>query len=478
MRAPIASEPFEHSGVWWLPGASAAHDLAVAEDGAPQDPAWLGHGVLTYDPGIALKLTLTGAKESGLALIAALHSASGEVAVHGRLLEGEPCTLLKWHLRGLHERWPPGGWRAQLTVNLALIGTHVHRLEEFTFASAGMRLHGLREFLRQPAQSNDLAPADVGVPGGRVTFDLRCDVQLSSPDIEIREVTAAATIELEEAAPLSEWDKRWVGPLRDLVVFATREPTWIESFTATLRVEGLAQAIDPAIRHAAPDHVWETRQVHIVRVPTALRTPKREATYARVMFGPADLGAGFANLIRRWFELHALLGGAAAFLFGSLNAPSEYLENRLLNLTGFTEAYHRTLHDDPPLSKGDAKRLEKAMLSTIENADHRAMYRQSLIHANQQTLRDRVEWLIRRAEDVIEPADSYIEHLPAQLSTTRNYLAHLGKRGDNVVEGATLLRAIERLLLVLRVNLLLDLDLDAGLVHGLLARRYAASRWP
>src|SRR4051794_38985403 len=59
MRTPIASEPFEHSGVWWLPSASAAHDLAVAEDGAPQDPAWLGHGVLTYDPGIALKLTLT-----------------------------------------------------------------------------------------------------------------------------------------------------------------------------------------------------------------------------------------------------------------------------------------------------------------------------------------------------------------------------------------------------------------------------------
>jgi HEPN superfamily Apea-like protein len=201
----------------------------------------------------------------------------------------------------------------------------------------------------------------------------------------------------------------------------------------------------------------------VIRAPDVEPSVERTSSYYSLWLNPATVPDAGQVLVS-WWDLRERLGPVWTLLFGTLQRPSLPLENRLLNLTAFAEGYHRTLHDERPLTDEEAKAAVDAMLATVDEERVRAVFRSALTYANAQTQRKRTRWLAERAGSVISAWDLDVSEFCNQLADTRNWLTHWGERGRHTQEGAGLRRLIARLDLVISVNVLLDLGLDDGVV--------------
>jgi hypothetical protein len=127
----------------------------------------------------------------------------------------------------------------------------------------------------------------------------------------------------------------------------------------------------------------------------------------------------------------------------------------------FSEGYHRTFHDDPPLPDNLHRELSRRMLEAIE-PEHRSVYEAPLTYANQQTQRQRLKFLIGRASAAVPALADPKDRFRNALVATRNQYTHQGEQTADVIADADLYDRVERLIQVLEVNLLLDLGLDAN----------------
>jgi len=294
-------------------------------------------------------------------------------------------------------------------------------------------------------------------------FDNRSEHERFSETTRHRGV---ATIELATPLPLTEWIEAWVRPLTDLLVFATREQIVVESFVAQLEDDRASQ-IHPAIRRGLPDRVWNRVEVEVIRPQTVDVRPRGIEPFNHMLLPLGALGPHAAGALSEFFRIYRALGGAAGFLFGTLNTRSIYEENRLTNLTAFAEGYHRTFHDEKPLSDAEHQRFVAAMLAAIDKP-HRKLYEAPLKYANSQSQRQRLRLLIKRAAAVPALADPQ-NRFGNEIIDTRNSYAHLGGDHPNALAADELHGRVERLIQVIEYNLLLDLGLDDAHAAHLLA---------
>jgi hypothetical protein len=88
----------------------------------------------------------------------------------------------------------------------------------------------------------------------------------------------------------------------------------------------------------------------------------------------------------------------------------------------FSEGYHRTFHDDPPLPDNLHRELSRRMLEAIE-PEHRSVYEAPLTYANQQTQRQRLKFLIGRASAAVpalaDPKDRFRNASSQLVTNTR-----------------------------------------------------------
>lgn len=158
------------------------------------------------------------------------------------------------------------------------------------------------------------------------------------------------------------------------------------------------------------------------------------------------------TFISGWFELYERLGPAMLFFIAALSERM-FLENRLLNYTSFAESYHRTLHDEPPITAEEHAQYVAEMLKTIDNTDHRNHYEARLRFAAAQGQRQRLKWLIRRTKETLPKLAVLKVGLADRLVETRNALTHLDPTGAPGLSRGALFRAIEQLEVVLQLNI-------------------------
>ena len=92
----------------------------------------------------------------------------------------------------------------------------------------------------------------------------------------------------------------------------------------------------------------------------------------------------------------------------------------------------------------------------------RRIYRAALGFANSLTQRERLQYLTDRAFSVLDDWwDLDPELFCSELSDTRNWLIHWGKRGQNTIEEPEgMVSLVRRLVVVMYVNILLDLGVN------------------
>ena len=258
-------------------------------------------------------------------------------------------------------------------------------------------------------------------------------------------VRAHAQLEFPGEVTLRRVDEL-VEPLRDLIAFSTRRPSSVRC----LQLLGAANANDVHWQHR--------REFKVVRPPEVPPDIRPRSDFCALLLNPATLPQG-ADIIARWYELRASLGPVWSLFFATLADEWMTPESQLLSLTSFAEAYHRTLHDVPPLTDDEAAAALAGMLAALPDRRHRDHYRSRLQFTNSQSQRARIRELTRRALDVATAWDLDARLVCAQAVDTRNWLTHWGDGGQHVQEGDKLVLLLRRLHVILTINLLLDLGL-------------------
>jgi hypothetical protein len=101
----------------------------------------------------------------------------------------------------------------------------------------------------------------------------------------------------------------------------------------------------------------------------------------------------------------------------------------------------------------------------------RRHYRLELKYANRQSQRERMRWLVERAELETWPR-SLAAKIVSRCCDTRNWLTHWGEKGRHVVGDADLAELTRQLTFVIEANLLDDLLKDDEQVCQCLALGY------
>jgi hypothetical protein len=420
--------------------------------------------------------------------------------IHGESLDGKELTILGAFVTGRHDYLNYGHNIERYRFNALLIGAHVLDEAELVFNRGVVHLRGLREWMsaswqgRAPYAFQQLVaapprglrqrftawrerrrddsdpdslphPLEVSLPGATLKFAY--ERRVGGPRFEQQTIyDASAVVELDTPLQLDRWREEWVRPLLDLLVFATREQVVVERFDAIVFDNRLAEAVHPAIRRAAPDHVWARREIEVVRPQVVEVRERGIRSYEHMLLPLGALGEDAPAKITRYFEVYRALGRSAAFFFVVLNARTIHEENRLLNLMAYAEGYHRTFHDEPPLADAVHERLKGDMLASIDK-QYRRVYEAPLKYANQQTQRQRLKFLIGHAAAAVSTLADHKNAFRDALVETRNQYTHQGEGGPNVIDDADLYDYVERFIEVLEVNLLLDLGVDAGTISAL-----------
>jgi hypothetical protein len=220
---------------------------------------------------------------------------------------------------------------------------------------------------------------------------------------------------LEEPAGFETWMREWVRPLRDLLVFAMREPSRLEAFVAPFDVP-----IEPPWWTPDAPPRTETREVELVQRESLLLLNAPRWKYNRLIFSLGELGGEANRVLATWFAMHRRLEPTAGFLFAALNTRL-HLENTLLNLTSAAEGYHRAFHDEQRLTPERHAELTTTMLAQCATRAEREVYGSRIEHANEPSQRRRLTLLYRRAASVIPQSSAAIAaHVsqPSRPATT------------------------------------------------------------
>jgi ApeA N-terminal domain 1 len=453
----MPEEPRDESwGQWWLPGTE---ERLV--------------GRLQFDRSEGARLTLAGD-------FAELPPrAWSRPALFGETADGTPLTLLSpfWLQR------PPPIAGLSLPNAKTLVGSHVFlrgaHAETFSISKAAVRLRGLRELCFRPAVprmgvtkgfvgdgDGELFEQHVDVVGGRLSFVLQT-YETRSEYGQTIERDVEVVITAETALALDDFEEQWLAPLQGLVIFAGRDPTFLESMVV---VQATTTPVHPAIRRGSGTVNWDEERVEVLMPLPGLTAEPRHG-YQRALVPFAVLGDDATAFIARWWELHRKLGPVTEVLITAIGSQL-FLDNRLLNEMSFAESYHRILHNEPPITDAQHDAYVEAMLATVQDRDHRQHYKVRLRYAASQGQRQRLKWLIRRAKEVLPMLAGLNSDLADQLVDTRNALTHLDPAGPSALRDEGLYRAIELLEVAIQANLLLDLNFSPQDVSSLIRTSY------
>ena len=452
----------EHvAGVWWIPGSEDQRSDGIARMFA-EGLVWLD---LDSD---AWRDVVDPETDRGPRTVFGETSASVPMSLHGvRFIGGQTDHFSgRAHLRYVSDR--------------LIFGAHAVGEDQVALSRISVSYRGLREWLLSATQgspsplpivypvSPNAADEDEDLPARVDEWERKLAVLIDDVHIEMTAAKrprttgryrtvfdTSAVVRLRSAEPLTlaDWRREWIEPLRNLVLFGTREQT----ITLFLRGRCLNDL---------------SAEVRVYNPPeTTIGLPDHSEYNQRDLLPSGIWGEdGFTDLIANWRDLHRRLGSVSTELFDVFNTTDMPPLTRLLRLAACAEGYHRVLHDAPPFDPEAHKKMVENMIATLPEEDGtREHYRQRLHFANTQSQRERIRWLVERAAEADDRLEGQARAVTRQLVAWRNSQTHLSEGLDApALDDLLLVNAV--LTYVLAANILLDLGIGDNtrfcLAHG------------
>jgi HEPN superfamily Apea-like protein len=360
-----------------------------------------------------------------------------------------------------------------LQTNSLIYGMHLKSIDELAVHDAIVGIEGLQQWVNhhwiRPSESgdeeeitvDDLLKNDVfNIPlaNGHLLIARGVANRDGQMVNDRRDATVQAQFHLDSSIPYDDFHRQYSSALMDLVVLTSHQPSQIAFETVLVPADSIEWCGAERPGSSVDD-------VHVVQRTALEPLPDNPHAFELIPMPLRAWGSAAADVVRRWFTLRAALEGPGDLLFATLNKAHAELESDTLALLSVGEGYHRVSRDDPPFSVEEHQSALKVMLEGLEHKRQEEHYRGKLHHANQQSQKQRLRQLFERAESVLPEVESWKRKQLQALVNTRNYFVHWGERSGDVLEDWDLWAALNRLRIVLEINLYLDLEVDLDAIE-------------
>jgi hypothetical protein len=441
-------------GQWWL----------------PQDDTRTVPGELTLIKGEPARLDLQAPLSDGL-------PATRLPVVLGTSARGEVVTLTDVTSHGISRtntrKLDHEVLRETLRPGAVFVGAHLPAPDDRLFNEAVLDLTDLIGW----AGTNSIRE-QYGVDGADVSISIDPQPVLASDlpmgrielthgwgtdgdGVQSRTLERSVGFFVKAVAPLGldSWLSEFVGPLRNLLTFATELPNEVTElqFKSPRYDENYGTWVE----------VWYPRG----------HTDREPAIHGFDFLVDAPrLGDEFGPFLKRWFGMHGKLASVFPLLLGPRYRPDTFMDNHFLNTAGAAEGYHRILYRNEMLPKAAHKQRLSSIMECAPN-EHRAWLREALAHSNEPTFRDRLRELHDRSFNVVAGVVGSADDFAGPVVKLRNALTHRGKGTPKAVpSGVEMFRLMQTIRFVMDACVLLDLGLDEMTVVDS-TRRSTSFRW-
>ncbi|MBS1675811.1 MAG: hypothetical protein JST08_00350 [Actinobacteria bacterium] len=436
--------PFEFDSFWRV-----ADDSDRAED---------AQGRLSYDPATGIELAIVDLRTVRPDVF---ESSGGIPVLHGHDLHGKPCTLFDAIATETEGGLFGGHVREVLSSNRLVFGAQLRSMDDLEVGDVLVDLWGLTEWVNGIWEEEEPAEPSVELPDGEVL-----NVPLDGAHLILqrglatregrrtenkREAHVTAHFTIEQATTYQDFTERFVRPLQDLMVLTRRGQSEVDAITVLIPREEEKWWDEEPLR--------VPRDVAVIERTRTDRPSPPEQIRPQIPMPLRAWGGSAPAILAAWFRLRHELGGPANLLFATLNKKEVSLEDDVLNLLSVAEGYHRLRLNEPPFADEEHDEV-LSLIRAIDDRQRRDHYLLRLRHANEQSQKQRVKALFERAEEVLPQAESWRRKQLQALIDTRNFLTHWGEPTADVLEDWDLWFALNRVRIVLEVNLYLDLGID------------------
>ena len=202
--------------------------------------------------------------------------------------------------------------------------------------------------------------------------------------------------------------------MTNLLCFAINDTVSLDSISATS-----SSLLHDVGENSVPIHVNIYNSSDVYSKNTA------KANWRNMLFGFSDMQNDAGGMINKWIEGYENYRNAFDLYFLAQLRSHPSHTTKFLSLAQGLEVYHRKQCSDKYMETNEFKRIVKNLTKGFPEKD-RKWFRMRLQHANELTLRDRIERLI-------EPFDKFVggEREPQLINLvvdTRNYLTHYTPR--------------------------------------------------
>lgn len=245
--------------------------------------------------------------------------------------------------------------------------------------------------------------------------------------------------------------------LQDFVTFAVRKPTFPTTITATIPAEG------------PPNN-----SINIIFNQVSELDPPERLHPKKSNFLLADIHDTFEETLSTWFDLYSQLEPTYNLYFGTKYNDTMYSKNKFLGFTQALETYHRRSDYTGKYLDDEFDEFYNQLCDIIpEEFDD--SFRDHLVdgtfrHANEYSLRKRLDGLVDAHEDVLSDLPWDIGSEVHPITATRNYLTHYDDDSDaemdRLYEFSLIMEAL------LEACLLTDLEIPEDHITQRLGSRY------
>ncbi|WP_353828212.1 HEPN domain-containing protein [Agromyces sp. SYSU T0242] len=430
MAEPTLNEPQSWKGHWWL----------------PEEPDHRVAGILTYDPGQGLHLSLIGGWEYRVmtAIGTGGYSVSGGFQQWPMILgqvERQLVTVLDARTVKARSNLfdapgsPPDV--LELGANTALIGCHLDSPDEAAFVSGTATVENLTAWLPRTSIETKVTWTKGSQATGAIEVERIEPLVATFGDIEIKmhllswlpsiETTRAATIarvkehaSIELRSPdgraLMEWIRHF-SAVADLMSFSTLKACGLIAMRVYLPATPDRYPDDYPLRDE-PHKVEVYSRRHVVPQPDA-------PAVTDLLLTPNDLP--FADLLPGWLALHDQFSAARGMILGLRYVTGGYIETRVVTAVAAAEAMHRALKLGPRIPQDEFDELKNLLMGAIPA--RRKPWLSDMLGRNEPTLKQRLLALAKRPGAVMEMLVPDPETWARLAGQARNKLAHEGSGG-------------------------------------------------
>jgi len=331
--------------------------------------------------------------------------------------------------------------RESYLVGWVLQGAHVERLEDLSFDCQRLWYTGVAEWWSRTGLDSR-GPIELNDDGRRTTRisyteqdplvarleDAELSAVLLWHDVGSRprrqmEIREELLLRLRSDAPLGmeQWRELYEGPLRELLTLATGRTVLldrmvVESPGATREIDGRPFRIPLEIH--APQHE-----------PEELSDPWHVSD---MLFSLDDIAHDLGGIFQRWTEVRNKYTLARQLYFSSRYAPYIYKQTLFVHLVQACESYHALRFKRRGRKSPDehAQAIEEVLAAVPQR---HVEWVEERLRPRPTTLADRLLFLCRQHEAIMQPLLADTEEFCRRAAVTRHYLTHGTRQTADVI---------------------------------------------